>query len=680
MVPNNKLELGGKSRRQFLKASGAGAVAVTLAGCSGGSDEETETTGETTSAPGDDTETTAMEESEIPQGGTWKLGLGTAPKGLNPLSVGSAFSQVIMDLLYEGGTAVDPVTYEVQPNAFTDWTVENADSGEPEVFVNVREGLTFNDGESFGVDDVVFTYNYIMDQQPGEWISTVEPIDTVETASGSDWDVHMRFNRPVGTYDSDQLSVPLLPEHVWSDVDDYQTYAPTENGGPVGLGPARVTKYEADTAVGQEIRDDYTLTDLDWIDESEKLIAGGPFIDEVQWRVFGSSSALDRALLEGQIDSKYGGMAPAKIPDVENQEGMRNVKGQDDGNRFYMFNVRDTPMDDLAFRQVWGFAFDDRYNTQRLLRGYELKGDFVMPPGFRAVRPETDTDQEIRTGPSTNAFDFRQSDPGVVDVEGIRSFLTEGRVIDGSEGTYVGKEYPGSLTGVQASQSEAKHEYTFGPVESDLLEDEAVDKEIRVNGQTIGELKGRPLQLHAFPSDTAPRWAKMGERFTSDFRKVGVPIELNVMSFNTLLEDLFTRESFDASMLGFIGLPPFAVSHLYSRFHGDNADDHSVVEEGTDEENAQVQRANATGYGLSETASADDLISQARSEMNPDQRNQLARQAIERIYLDMVHMVLSYGHIHWPVNSGKWAGFIENIAGPSISNLHWQTKQVYLRE
>ncbi|MFC4449383.1 ABC transporter substrate-binding protein [Halorussus aquaticus] len=659
-------------RRRFLKASGAGAVGISFSGAADAA--ERDATPESTIT--DAADVTAQNVSE---GGVFTMGMAQQPRGLNPLSTSSAYSWVILDLVYQGGTTVDPVEFEVRPNVYTDWTVENAggQNASPDVYFDVRDGLTWTDGEELTVEDVVFTYNYMKEQQPGRYASTIDPIETVEKASNGDWDVHMKLAKPIGTYASNQLAIPILPQHIWSNVDSYRQYSPAENDGPVGLGPGTVASYDAATAVEVQFRDDYPLGSLDWREQVDKLVAGGPFLDSVRFKIFGSDSALQQAFLRGNIDSLYDSINVSKIEQARKNQGQKLVQGDDTGFGYFAYNMRRVPLDDATFRQATSMVFDDYFWTERLQQGYSYMGDFVMPPGFTAVRPETGVEgAKLLEAPATNAFEFRQSEPGVPDIEGVRTFLTEGKVIDGNSGTYVGKEYPGSLTGVTGGQSEAKHDYTFGPVQSQVLrETDGVEQEIRVDGQTITQAHGGPLEVFVYPAKDTPKLAKMTTRWVDMLQRLGVPATVKVMSFNTMLGRVYSQEDFDIYPMGWSDLSPFATGTLYNIFHSDNADDHSELE-GYDQKNTTTQLNNAMGYGLAD-AGADDLISRARTTMQAEKRNQIARRAIERIYLDFPYMVYGYDKVMWPVNGADFAGYVPEIPGPGAANLSVQLMQIH---
>ena len=686
----DRSERGGLDRRRFLKSTGAGVASIGIAGCGqgpGGESSPTEPPTETASPTPTATVTPEAVEpgADIPTGGTFRLGLPEPPKGINILATSSAYSAAIYDLIYEAGTFIDPVTFDVQPWVYTDWTVENADAGEPDIYFDVREGLTWNDGESFTLDDVLFTYDYLLEQQPGKYVSSLEPIVSVQEAS-NDWDVHMRLDKPVGTFDSTQLAFPLLPEHIWSDVDTFNEYQPGQqvsDGRPVGLGPGVVTSYEPDTAIEVEFRDpeEYQLSRLQWMQDHENLRAGGPFLDRIRYLVYTSQSARVEAFFNDEIDSMYQSIPPASTQRVRDTEGLSLIQGSDTGFGYVAFNLRRVPFDDITFRQAMGFLWDDIYWVRRLNRNLVFEGDFVMPPAFAAVRPETAKEgAEVMTDPAAQAFTFRESQAGVPDIEGIRTFLTEGQIITGEPGTFVGQEYPGSLTGVTTSQTEPKHEYSFGEVQSPVLEDYGADQEIRIDGQTIGELKGGPLEYHTYPPQLVPELTKMDENYTQNMKALGIPVRRKVISFNSLIDAVFGQEDFDFTHLGWGGLSPFGTSSLYNLYHGDNADDHAVVEEGSEQENDTRLLNNQTGYGLFDDASADELIAEARTEMDADRRNELARQAVEKIYLDFPLMVFDYDKLLWPVRSSDFTGFIQGVAGPGDQELPTQLLNIHTTE
>lgn len=678
-------------RRRFLKGTGVAAVSAGLAGCSGG--DGTETDEETpTPTPTDDQTPTEASGSDINEGGVFRFGMTQPVDSMNLLATNTAYAALVHDLIWEYGTAVDPVEFGIRPNVFTEWTAEELDeTGEddnPNVMVrfNVRDGLTFNDGSELSVSDVVFSYRFVTEANPGAFATAVSPIilDSIQESDSEDWDVEFEMEQAIGTYASTQLGgIPILPESQWGDVDpgEFQQFNPMETdfGGPIGLGPGVVTRYEPDTATEisfAEREGEYTLSELDWREEVNGIIPGGPFVDAVRFLIYGSASAQDQALLNDEIDTVYSGVQASQTEAVEDSETLEFVQGFDTGYGHYSFNLRSTPFDDITFRQVFGFAFDDTLWNRRLNQGNTQEGDFIMPPGYTAVRPESSAeDAQVLTDPRSQAFTFRQNNPGVPDVEGIRSFLENGEAITGEGGTYLGQEYPGTFTDVTANQTSSKYDYTFGEPQSDVIASNPnADAEIRVDGETITSLNdGEPLTMYVYPAENAPQTANMVENYIDALQQIGIPVTREVQSFNTMIDSVYAQEDFDVFPMGWVNLSPFATATLYGLFHSDNADDRS-------EGNNDALLNNPMGYGLFDDAGADDLIDAARSELEAETRNQLARQAVEQIYLDFPTMVESYDVIQWPVNTSRWKGLVGNIPGPGTTYIGTQFKQVNLRE
>ncbi|MFC4449783.1 ABC transporter substrate-binding protein [Halorussus aquaticus] len=685
----NRSDGANDSRRKFLKASGAGAVALSLAGCSGGGDQTTTTTEDTTEETTTEVESNTVtgNAENIPEGGTLTYGMSAKPDSSNVLVASSVYSGVALYRVYQFGTELDPVTNEVKPWVFSDWTIEE-DSDKPNIYFNMQKGLKWNDGEDFTKEDVLFTFRYCMENVPGQYASIIEPMESIKESSKSDWDFALKLNKPIGYWENDTLGgLPLLPKHKWEGK-DFKKYDPMKanpDHGPVGLGPGRLTKFQPDTSMQLVLDNEHyydTLSQLDWRKEHDQVIAGGPFLDKVNFKIYGSKTAMTQAFLQGEIDTHYGSMKTSKLSQVKNNDGMGLINGIGSGFSYFGFNGRRKPLDDVAFKQTMTFLFDEYFWIQRLLQNNAIKGDFAQTPGYPAPRPDYQfaSEDEMLTHPATNAFDFRSAQAAVPDVEAIRKFITDGKVIDGSSGTYAGKDYPGSLSGVKASQSEAKYDYTFGKVKSSVLKNhQSADKEIRVDGKTIPEvMDGDPITIFIDPPKKTPKEAKAIQRWTDNLKTVGIPVKTQTLSFNTMLSKVYQQEDFDIYPMGWGGTGPFG-SSAYAFFHSDNADDLSKKDHESDKLNAESTLYNAIGYGLS-GGSADKLLSDARTELNPDKRNKLSAKALERIYLDMPYFLMDYEKMKWPVNTKKFGGFVEGLVDPPYASFGTELNNIHLKE
>jgi peptide/nickel transport system substrate-binding protein len=680
---------GNVQRRRFLKGTGAGALAVGVAGCTeGGTDTPTDEPDDDDDTPTDEPEPDTPTD-EASYGGVFTIGM-NPPSGLNPLTANSAYSSLIFEQVFTGGTITHPSTFEVKPWIYTDWTVENTDSEQPDVYFNVdTEGITWTDGEEFTLDDVEFSYNFWLEQNPALWTSTLDTIDSIERADGDEWDFHITLAYPDAYWQSRALGgLYLLPEHIWSEVENPQNFRPEENDAMVGLGWGELTQFNADTSAEITFRSgedgDWDITSRrDWLEEDELLRTGGPFIDQLRFEFFTSPDRVDRAILNGELDAKYGSIQAKNVQSARESDQVNLVPGADNGFGYVGYNLRRQPLDDTAFRQAMSFLWDDIYWIRRLNQNFALEGDFVVAPGFGRgaaypPRPDGIEGAELLDDPRSNVFTFR-GNSGVPDYEGIRSFLTEGKVVTGEGGTHVGKEYEGSFTGINAVQDEAMYDYSFGEVQSDVLQDAETNVEIRVNGQTIPELTGDALTYIMYPPGDAPQLVQMDEQFTRNMRRLGIPVERESQTFTSQIPRIYGSEDFDMYHMGW-STGSNAPLTLEGIFHSRNADDHTVAGDitGSDdaEENTSSITNNSYGYGLGENHGADDLIDEALQEFDPEARGEVTRQAVERIYLDHPVDVFSYDDVLWPTNS-NFTGFLENLVAPGGAYFYGQLLNFY---
>ena len=96
----------------------------------------------------------------------------------------------------------------------------------------LREGLKWSDGEALTADDVVFTYNYIKEFPALDFISVSALLESVEKVD--DRTVKFNLNEPNSLIANTIVGMPIVPEHIWAEIEDPVTFA---NEEPVGSGP-----------------------------------------------------------------------------------------------------------------------------------------------------------------------------------------------------------------------------------------------------------------------------------------------------------------------------------------------------------------------------------------------------------------------------------------------------------
>ncbi len=221
----------------------------------------------------------------------------------------------------------------------TPWLAESVEWNDDytELTVVPREGVTWSDGTPFTADDIVFTY---------ELVST-PALDTAGLKyEGADVDgdtVTLRFGESKFVNQARVLHVPIVPKHIWENIDDPAT-DPVVGDDLVGTGPYVLSNWSTES-VTLDARDDY------W--------AGELAVPQLHYVSYGDNTALTTALAQGEAD-----WAQAFIPQIEEQflsvdpEHNRFFSAPTTGSATLFMNLTEKPFDDPAFREALAWVID----------------------------------------------------------------------------------------------------------------------------------------------------------------------------------------------------------------------------------------------------------------------------------------------------------------------------------
>lgn len=221
---------------------------------------------------------------------TMTLGTVLLPDTLNPFSMTTGISYMITWFAFETLTTADPTTLEPIPMLAASW--ESSIDGKVWTYHLVQNSY-WHDGLQVTAADVAFTYNLILDNPTecalyGSYLTNVTEVTAVDTYT-------VRITTEVPKATMLRLSIPILPEHLWSavpianlgKVDIWDTtYFPN---GPVGSGPMILKSW---SKVQKEIRllkwDRYHIDTIN--------------MDEVLFKLYTSEDSMMNALYSGYID------------------------------------------------------------------------------------------------------------------------------------------------------------------------------------------------------------------------------------------------------------------------------------------------------------------------------------------------------------------------------------------
>ncbi len=214
---------------------------------------------------------------EAQEGGVLIWGREVDAQGLDP-HVQTAFSSLrLLDLIYEPLVRADP-DLNIIPALAESW--EFSDDGLQLTF-HLRQGVKFHDGSDFTAEDVVASFERILDEETGSAASSqLLSIESMEASD--DYTVVLNLSLPDVPLVTALTSVNLVI--MSSDV--------IANGDPtvdvIGTGPFVLDNWEAEQKTELSANTDY------W--------GEGPYLDGIEIRIIPEEATIMAALRAGEID------------------------------------------------------------------------------------------------------------------------------------------------------------------------------------------------------------------------------------------------------------------------------------------------------------------------------------------------------------------------------------------
>lgn len=178
----------------------------------------------------------AMKNPDYAHGDWLVQNLGTKLSKLTPLLSSDVYAAIIQARVIESLAYRDPDTFEWRPLLATGWKVSQDGL---RISFQLRRNVTFSDGQPFTADDVVWTYEWIMNEKvdaPRQRAYLKENVKTVE--KNGDYEVTFVFAKPYFESFGIAAGFEPLPKHF------YSRYTPEQFNQEVGLllgtGPYRL--------------------------------------------------------------------------------------------------------------------------------------------------------------------------------------------------------------------------------------------------------------------------------------------------------------------------------------------------------------------------------------------------------------------------------------------------------
>ena len=175
-------------------------------------------------------------------GGTFIEGTINDMRTVNPWKAIESPEYEVLALNFDLLENFDKSTLQAAPGVAESWT--QSPDGLTWTF-NIRQGMTWQDGQPFTANDIAFTYNKTLDCNLGNSLDYLVPDFTESITAPSPTQLVWTTNKPT----SAPVRPPwvyIAPEHIWgkSSCDDIKKAPFFEDGRPmIGSGPFQLTQW-----------------------------------------------------------------------------------------------------------------------------------------------------------------------------------------------------------------------------------------------------------------------------------------------------------------------------------------------------------------------------------------------------------------------------------------------------
>ena len=348
-------DLGVTVNRSTRRAAAlAGSALLALTACSAGSPTDPDGSG-----------TSGSDGGSGPSDQTVTLGLVAEPATLDfRTGDGAAIPQLLLGNVYETLVTVDDESGEI-----VDALAESHEVSEDRLTYTftLPKDRTFSDGSELTAQDVVASIEAV---QGDTWTSSLKTqMDVVKSAQATDdHTVKVTLKKPSNTwlYAMTTRIGAVFPS-------DAKATLATD---PVGSGPYDLKEWKRGDRITLERRDDHT---------GEK-----PFFQQAVFRYFKDGTALNNAMLTGDIDIETTVQAPESLDQFEGKDDLQVIEGTTNGEVVLSFNHSSKTMQSKPLRQAIRHAIDHQALVDTCWAG---KGELIG-----SMVPPTDPWHEDRTG------------------------------------------------------------------------------------------------------------------------------------------------------------------------------------------------------------------------------------------------------------------------------------------
>jgi peptide/nickel transport system substrate-binding protein len=306
---------------------------------------------------------------------TFTVGIINDVDSLNPFIGILAETYEVWALMYDYLVGYSQKDFSPVPGLAESWQVSD---DELTWTYKIRQGVKWSDGQPLTARDAAYTFNRIMkgtfeQTNYGNYVANIKSVTAPD-----DTTLVMTTKKPSPSML--RLAVPILPEHIWKNIDEKEVSTFDNEKNAVGSGAFKLEERKT----GQFVR----------LSANKSWWGGAPKIDEVVFRVFNNADAEIQALRKGEIDFADQ-LDAAPFNSLKSTEGITTVPGEYSGFDELAFNTGaalDTgqpigdghpALKDKRVRQAIAHAIDKKALVDRVLGGYGTEATGIIPAIYK---------------------------------------------------------------------------------------------------------------------------------------------------------------------------------------------------------------------------------------------------------------------------------------------------------
>jgi len=287
---------------------------------------------------------------------------------INPLYVSGTADSWVTELVWDRLMRVG------QDGLPKPWAAEKVEwISDKQIKIVLREGMKWHDGKPVTVEDVKFSFEVPLSGEVPMYKPFVSNIESIEIVD----DTTLLFNlkKAFAGFETATLAkLNIIPKHVWESIieglkDSPDNVESAQEEVPIGSGPYKYSNWKFSEEVVLEKNTEHFSV---------------PKMDKWIVRFIPNMEATLGMIQNGEINflATYLGDSQLLQQKVEENPNLTMISSVDLGFRYFAFNHRRPPFDDIAFRRAVAAITDRDLIVAAIWKGFAVSGDSVISPAL----------------------------------------------------------------------------------------------------------------------------------------------------------------------------------------------------------------------------------------------------------------------------------------------------------